>query len=240
MKQTTIAARPSPDSSTISMKVLLLEDEKSLAGFVIAGLKAEGFTVEWVRNGDETLTLAKENSYDALILDIMVPGRDGLSILKQLRQVGYTIPVVLISARTALDERLEGLHLGADDYLSKPFSVEELAVRLRNIQRRSAGAGHAVLTHGDLSINLMTRDVLHLGNRIDLTAREFDLLVFLARSPGRVRTRTQILEQVWEYHHEPGTNVVDVCIRRLRAKLQSPGDALIQTIRSVGYCLAPP
>jgi two-component system, OmpR family, response regulator len=222
------------------MKILLLEDEKALAAFIISGLKAEGFTIEWTQNGTEALTLAAENPYDALILDIMVPGRDGLSILRHLRQAGHSLPIVLISARTSLHERLEGLQLGADDYLCKPFSVEELAVRLRNIQRRTAGAGHAILTHGDLSINFMTREVKRGHNPITLTPREFDLLVFLTRNPDRVRTRTQILEHVWEYHHEPGTNVVDVCIRRLRAKLEPPGGpALILTIRSVGYCLAP-
>jgi two-component system, OmpR family, response regulator len=222
------------------MKILLLEDEKALAAFIISGLKAEGFTIEWTRNGSEALTLAAENPYDALILDIMVPGRDGLSILRLLRQAGHSLPIVLISARTSLHERLEGLQLGADDYLCKPFSVEELAVRLRNIQRRTAGAGHAILKHGDLSINLMTREVKRGPNPIALTAREFDLLVFLTRNPERVRTRTQILEHVWEYHHEPGTNVVDVCIRRLRAKLEPPGGpALILTVRAVGYCLAP-
>ena len=221
------------------MKILLLEDEKAMAAFVVSGLKSDGFHVRWVQNGDEALTLAGENSYDALVLDVMVPGRDGLSILRQLRYAGHTTPVVIVSARTALNERLEGLQLGADDYLTKPFSVEELAVRLRNIQRRTTGAGHSILSHGTLSINLMTREVKRGGVQLELTAREFDLLVFLARSPGRVRTRTQILEQVWEYHHEPGTNVVDVCIRRLRNKLESPGDKpLIQTIRSVGYSMA--
>ena len=222
------------------MKILLLEDEKALAAFVVSGLRAEGFAVEWVRNGDEAMRLASEHAYDALVLDIMVPGRDGLSLLRQIRLAGQILPVVIISARTTLNERLEGLNLGADDYLSKPFAVEELAVRLRNIQRRTKGAGQAILEHGPLSVNLMTREVKIHQIRIELTVREFDLLVFLIRNPGRVRTRTQILEQVWEYHHEPGTNVVDVCIRRLRAKLESPSDpALIQTVRSVGYCLAP-
>jgi len=172
------------------------------------------------------------------VLDIMLPGRDGLSVLRQLREERNAVPVILLTARDGLAERVEGLNLGADDYLTKPFSIEELVARLRAVRRRVSGEGLSVLQCEDLTLNLITREVSRAGRKIELTVREFALLEYLMRSPGRVLTRTQLCEQVWDYHFDPGTNVVDVCIQRVRRKLDD-GHAvkLVQTVRGVGYTL---
>ncbi len=221
------------------MKILLVEDEKEIADFVKDGLGEQGFSVDYCDNGADGLTLATSRSYDAIILDIMLPGRDGLSILKLLRERQNNVPVVIITARGETEERIEGLNLGADDYLAKPFYMDELIARLRAVWRRSAGEGLSVLNVADLSANLMDREVRRGDELIDMTPKEFSLLVYLMRSPGRVLTRTQILEQVWDYHFNPGTNLVDVYIRRLRNKIDTEGKVpLIHTLRGVGYKMA--
>lgn len=217
------------------MKVLLVEDDGKLSGLVRKGLEARGFVVDPCENGDDGLLLATTRVYDALVLDIMVPGRDGLSILRQLRERGATVPVILVTARSALDERLDGLRLGADDYLTKPFYVEELAARLQAVLRRTVGAPTGLLAAGDLSVNLLTREVRRAGLAVELTAREFALLAYLVRSPGRAFTRAQICEQVWNYHFDPGTNLVDVYVQHLRKKLGDAEQTLIETVRGVGY-----
>ena len=221
------------------MKILLVEDEKEIADFVKDGLGEQGFVVDDCDNGTTGLELARMGSYDAVVLDIMLPGRDGLSILKLLREQNNNVPVVIITARGETQERIEGLNLGADDYLAKPFYMDELIARLRAVWRRSAGEGLSVLTVADLSANLMDREVRRSEELIDMTPKEFSLLVYLMRSPGRVLTRTQILEQVWDYHFDPGTNLVDVYIRRLRNKIDVEGKVpLIHTLRGVGYKMA--
>ena len=222
------------------MKVLVIEDEKKIASFVRKGLEAQGFVVEVSHHGDEGYTLATTRSYDVVVLDIMLPGRDGLSILRNLRDRKAPLPVILLTARSELNERLEGLNLGADDYLTKPFFIEELIARIHAVTRRAAGATQGILTAGDLSMNLLTREVKRGGVVIDLTPREFTLLEHLMRSPGRVLTRAQICEQVWDYDFDPGTNLVEVYIQRLRKKVDS-GTAvkLIETIRGVGYRIKP-
>ena len=213
-----------------------MEDDKKLAGLLRKGLETQGFTVDFCANGDDAYALATTRSYDALVLDIMVPGRDGLSILRNLRDQRLTVPVVLVTARSALNERLEGLNLGADDYLTKPFYVDELIARLHAVTRRAAGNALTVLQHGNISVNLVTRDVRRAGQPVDLTAREFALLTYLLRSPGQTFTRAQICEHVWNYHFDPGTNLVDVYVQRLRRKLEADDDpSLIETIRGVGY-----
>jgi len=218
------------------VKILLVEDEKEIADFVKDGLAEQGFSVDHCDNGGDGLELATTRTYDAIILDIMLPGRDGLSILKLLREKQNNVPVVIITARGETEERIEGLNLGADDYLAKPFYMDELIARLRAVWRRSAGEGLSVLNIADLSANLMDREVKRGGESIDMTPKEFSLLVYLMRSPGRVLTRTQILEQVWDYHFNPGTNLVDVYIRRLRNKIDTEGKVpLIHTLRGVGY-----
>lgn len=218
------------------MNVLLVEDEAKIADFVRAGLKEQGFTVDHRDNGEDGYLLALDNEYDAIVLDIMLPGRDGLSILKQLRRRGKNTPVILLTARNELDDRLEGLNLGADDYIAKPFFVEELIARIYAVIRRTVGERQNFILVGDLKLDRITREVTCDSRAIELTSREFNLLEYLMRSPGRVFTRTQILEHIWGYDFNPSTNVVDVCIQRIRKKID-PLDHLswIESIRGVGY-----
>jgi DNA-binding response OmpR family regulator len=218
------------------MKVLVVEDEVRIASFIRKGLKEQGFTVEVCDNGDEAHTLASTSTYDALILDIMIPGRDGLSVLRSLRDAKNSVPVIMLTARSSLDERIEGLNLGADDYLTKPFYVEELVARLHAIGRRATGKKLTSRTVRDLRVDLINRDVTKAGESISLTPREFSVLEYLMRSPGRVYTRTQILEHVWGYDFDPSTNLVDVHVRRLRKKIGHDADApILETVRGVGY-----
>ncbi|MBD2241130.1 MULTISPECIES: response regulator transcription factor [Tolypothrix] len=218
------------------MNVLFVEDEAKIANFVRDGLKEQGFVVDYCDNGDEGYLKALDNEYDALILDIMVPGKDGLSILKQLRQKGRNTPVILLTARNELDDRLEGLNLGADDYIAKPFFVEELAARIHAVVRRSLGDRQNLLSVGPIKLDRITREVTCDGQVVELTTREFNLVEYLMRSPGRVFTRTQILEHVWGYDFNPNTNVVDVCIQRIRKKIDSiTGLTWIESVRGVGY-----
>lgn len=218
------------------MNVLFVEDEAKIANFVRAGLKEQGFVVDYCDNGDEGYLRALDNEYDAIVLDIMVPGLDGLSILKQLRHKGRNAPVILLTARNELDDRLSGLNLGADDYIAKPFFVEELAARIHAVVRRSVGDRQNMLSVGPLKLDRITREVTCNQQVIELTSREFNLLEYLMRSPGRVFTRTQILEHVWSYDFNPNTNVVDVCIQRIRKKIDPIDETgWIESIRGVGY-----
>jgi len=219
------------------MNVLVVEDDRKIADVVRKGLQEEGFAVSVCRNGDEGYLMARHGEFDALVLDIMLPGRDGLSILRNLREQKNTVPVILVTARSELNERLEGLNLGADDYLAKPFFVEELVARLHAVTRRVKGDQLTQISSGGMRINLITREVQREEATIELTAREFTLLELLMRSPGRVYTRTQILDHVWGYDFDPQTNVVDVCVRRLRNKIALPGEneSLIEAVRGVGY-----
>jgi DNA-binding response OmpR family regulator len=219
-----------------AMKVLIVEDDRKIASFIQRGLKEQGFVVEVCADGNEGYKRAMSQIYDVIILDIMLPGRDGLSILRALREKKRIFPVILLTARSGLNERIEGLNLGADDYLPKPFYMEELIARIQAVVRRVSGEQLTQLTADGLVVSLITRDVRRGDERIDLTAREFNLLELLMRSPGRVLTRTQILEHVWGYDFDPQTNVVDVYIRRLRAKIDvSSESSWIETVRSVGY-----
>jgi two-component system OmpR family response regulator len=218
------------------MKILVVEDDKKLGGFLRKGLEAQGFVVDFSADGDEGFTLATTRGYDAIVLDIMLPGRDGLSILRNLRDQRSAVPVILLTARSALNERLDGLNLGADDYLTKPFYIEELVARLHALRRRASGQQSNLLQQGDLVVNLLTREVKCRGQAVELTAREFALLTYLMRSPGRTFTRTQICEHVWNCHFDPGTNLVDVYVQHLRKKLDGDaGRSIIETVRSVGY-----
>ncbi|GAB1544134.1 response regulator transcription factor [Scytonema sp. NUACC21] len=223
------------------MNVLFVEDESKIANFVRAGLKEQGFVVDYCDNGDEGYTRAMENQYDALILDIMVPGKDGLSILKHLRRAGRNVPVILLTARNELDDRLEGLNLGADDYIAKPFFVEELVARIHAVIRRSTGNRQNLLCVGPIKLDRISREVTCNEQVVELTTREFNLLEYLMRSPGRVLTRTQILEHVWGYDFNPNTNVVDVCIQRIRKKMDPIGGSdWIESVRGVGYRFSKP
>jgi two-component system, OmpR family, response regulator len=219
------------------MHILYVEDEAKIAEFVQAGLKEQGFLVDYYDNGNDGYERAIALEYDVIVLDIMVPGKDGLAILKGLRRAGRNTPVVLLTARNELDDRLEGLNLGADDYLSKPFFVEELVARIHAVVRRGSGDRQNFLTVGGIKLDRISREVTCAGKSIELTTREFNLLEYLMRSPGRVLTRTQILEHVWGYDFNPSTNIVDVCIQRLRKKVEGvDGTGCIDSIRGVGYC----
>lgn len=218
------------------MKALVVEDEKKIASFVCQGLTERGFVVDVCHRGDEAYELAITLRYDVILLDIMLPGRDGLSILRSLRERKNTVPVILLTARGQLNERVEGLNLGADDYIAKPFFLDELVARVHAVLRRASGEELSVLQAGDLTVNLITREVRRGGTPVELTSREFALLTCLMNAPGRVFTRTQLCEQVWNYHHDPGTNLVDVYIQRVRKKIaDDPAQPVIETIRGVGY-----
>ncbi|HEY9827638.1 MAG TPA: response regulator transcription factor [Stenomitos sp.] len=218
------------------MHLLYVEDEVKIARFVNTGLKEHGFVVDYCDNGDEGYIRAMQREYDAIVLDIMVPGKDGLSILKSLRRAMRNVPVILLTARNELDDRLEGLNLGADDYLTKPFFVEELVARIHAVVRRSTGDRQSVLEVGPYKLDCLSRQVAYNQQVVELTAREFNLLEYLMHAPGRVFTRTQILEHVWGYDFNPATNVVDVCIQRIRKKLDpSEQPSWIESVRGVGY-----
>ena len=222
------------------MHVLFVEDEPKIASFVQVGLKEQGFVVDYCDHGDIAYEKALGNEYDVILLDIMMPGKDGLFILKHLRQAGRNTPVILLTARNELDDRLQGLNLGADDYIAKPFFVEELVARMNAVARRSVGERQNLVTVGPFKLDRITRTVTcereDKPQLVELTTREFNLLEYLMRSPGRVFTRTQMLEHVWGYDFNPSTNVVDVCVQRLRKKIDIKGqDRWIESVRGVGY-----
>jgi DNA-binding response OmpR family regulator len=220
------------------MQVLLLEDQESLRSSTQKGLEEMGFVVNAVEDGDVALELALRTPFDALVLDIMVPGRDGLSILRVLREKKNITPVILLTARSTLPEKVEGLSLGADDYLTKPFYIEELVARLRTVVRRHSGVPTHLLEVADLRMDLFTRKVSRGGSEIELSAREFQLLEFLMRTPGRVFSRVQIYEQVWGYGMDLESNLVEVYMQRLRAKIDKEHEQkLLRTVRGAGYTL---
>ncbi len=221
------------------MKVLVVEDEKKISDFMISGLRSRGFVVDSTDNGDDALILAMTHPYDAIVLDIMLPGLDGLSVLRLIRKKKINTPVLLLTARGELDDRITGFDAGSDDYMVKPFFVDELIARLHAINRRVSNVQMNLRKAGSLKMNLMTREVHVEEQIVDLSPREFTLLEFLMRSPGRVYTRTQILEYVWNYDFDPNTNVVDVCIKRIRKKLNRDQECdVIETVRGVGYRIA--
>jgi DNA-binding response OmpR family regulator len=218
------------------MRILVVEDEQKIATFVQKGLKEFGFAVDVIGRGDEAFEIILDNPFDAVVLDIMLPGRDGLSILRALRERSNAIPVLILTARGEISEKVEGLDLGADDYLAKPFAIEELAARLRALIRRQTGENLVRYRIQDLTLDVASRTARRGSRRIDLTGREFSLLECLMRAPGRVFTRTQLCQHVWEYQFDAGTNLVDVYIQRLRRKVDdSEPTKLIQTVRGAGY-----
>jgi DNA-binding response OmpR family regulator len=220
------------------MNLLVIEDEKKIANLINKGLREQGYNVDVVHSGDVGFEKATSQPYDAIILDIMLPGRDGLSLLRALRERNISTPVMILTARGDVNEKVEGLNAGADDYMAKPFSMDELVARLRALVRRVTGESISLYKAGELSMNLVSREVTRGNRKIELTAREFRLLEYLMRAPNQVLTRTQIIERVWEYHFDPGTNLVDVYIQRLRRKVDDGEELkMIQTIRGVGYSI---
>ncbi len=220
------------------MRILVVEDEKKVASLIGVGLEAQGFATRICHDGDTAYALAAEENFDAIIMDIMLPGRDGLSVLRKLRGEKNAVPVLLLTARGDLNERVEGLDLGADDYLPKPFSITELIARLKAVLRRRQGSGLNIQRCADLSLNLSTREVKRGDTRIELTNREFALLECLMRTPGKPVTRVEISQIVWGHQFDPGTNFVDVAVQRLRRKIDEPfASKLVQTVRGLGYTI---
>jgi two-component system, OmpR family, response regulator len=224
--------------SLSSMRVLVVEDEKKTASFIRKALQGEGFAVDVCHRGDDVLAAVSVTPFDGIVLDIMLPGRDGLSVLRQLRERKDQTPVLLLSARGEVNERVEGLNAGADDYLPKPFAIAELVARVRALGRRGAESKSPVLRVGDLTLDTILHRAQRGGKFFDLTAREFRLLEFLMRSSGRICGRMSIIEKVWDYDFDPGTNLVDVYVKRLREKIDDGFEPkLLHTVRGAGYVL---
>jgi two-component system OmpR family response regulator len=221
------------------MKVLVVEDDAQTASYVRDGLERHGHSADCVSTGSEALSFAIDASYDVLIVDRMLPGLDGLAVVKALRSAGVNTPVLFLTALNGVADRVLGLDAGGDDYLVKPFAFSELLARLRALQRRStATVDSGVLMVGDLTMDTRTRCVTRQGRAIDLQPREFRLLEYLMRHAGEVVTRTMLLEKIWDFHFEPRTSVVETHISRIRAKVDRPFEtALIRTVRSVGYMI---
>ena len=219
------------------MRILVVEDEKKTASFIRKALQAEGFAVDVCRTGDDALAAVSTTSFDGIVLDIMLPGRDGLSVLRQLRERSNTTPVLLLSARGEVNERVDGLNAGADDYLAKPFVIAELVARIRALGRRSSDTKSTVLRLADLTLDTITREARRKETRIELTTREYLLLEFLLRSAGRICSRMAILEKVWD-DFDPGSNLVDVYIKRVREKIDDGFEPkLLHTVRNIGYVM---
>jgi len=220
------------------MRLLVVEDQEKTANYLQKGLTEAGFVVDIALDGMEGLFLADTTYYDLIILDVMLPKYDGWTVIKKLRDSGKTIPVLFLTARDTIEDRVNGLELGADDYLVKPFAFSELLARVRNILRRGQQRQSDVIQIADLELDLLRHKATRCGVRLDLTQKEFTLLILLARRTGEVLSRTLIAEQVWDMNFDSDTNVVDVAIRRLRQKVDDPFSIkLIHTIRGVGYVL---
>jgi two-component system OmpR family response regulator len=223
------------------MRALLVEDDATIAEFVLRGLREAGFAVDHAADGEAGLALAAETPYDVAIVDLMLPKRDGLSLIEALRRQGIMTPVLILSARRSVDDRVRGLQIGGDDYLTKPFAFAELLARVQALVRRASRAPEpTTLTVADVMLDLLSRRVTRGGKPIDLRPREFTLLEYLMRNVGRVVSKTMILSHVWEYNFDPQTNIVDVLVSRLREKIDRPFEKkLLHTVRGVGYVLRP-
>lgn len=223
------------------MRILLVEDDRNVAETVRRTLMSQGWVVEVAGDGVTGLEAARSAHFDVVVLDIMLPGRDGLSVVRQMRERHLALPVLLLSARGEVSERVEGLNAGADDYLPKPFALEELAARVRALGRRNAETKTLVLRVADLTLDSTTRKVTRAGVPIELAPREYLLLEFLMRRSGQICSRMAVVEKVWDYDFDPGSNLVDVYIMRLREKLDAGFERkLLHTVRGVGYVLKEP
>lgn len=220
------------------MRILLVEDDERTAEFISRAFRHEGFVVDVLRDGTSVLSVVTSSLLDAVVMDIMLPGKDGLSILRELRALGNRTPVLLLSARGEVNQRVEGLNAGADDFLGKPFVLDELIARVRALVRRGSEAKAMILRVADLTLDTTTRTAHRGGRSIDLTTREYRLLEFLMRSAGRICARMMILEKVWDYDFDPGSNIVDVYVRKLRDKIDNGFDSkLLHSVRGVGYVM---
>jgi len=221
------------------VRALIVEDDRTIADFVARGLRESGFAIDLAPDGEAGLEAALQQDYDVAIVDVMLPKRDGLALIDELRRRGKTTPVLILSARRSVDDRVLGLQAGGDDYLTKPFAFAELLARVQALVRRASRTPEpTTLTVADLSLDLLTRKVTRRGTPIDLRPREFALLEYLMRNAGRVVSKTMILSHVWEYSFDPQTNIVDVLVSRLRDRVDRPFDTrLLHTVRGVGYVL---
>ncbi len=220
------------------MRLLVVEDEKKVARFIKQGLEEEGYAVDVAHDGEEGLRMGLDRVHDLIILDISLPKMDGLQVLRGLRQEKVGMPVLLLTVRAAIEDKVLGLDAGADDYLTKPFAFQELVARIRALLRRGGEAGPALLRYADLTLDPARRAVFRGDTKVDLTAREFALLEFFLRNPERVLTRTMILDRVWDYDFDPETNVIDVYVNYLRKKIDADRETkLIHTVRGAGYVL---
>ncbi len=223
------------------MKILVVEDDRKVAGFIELGLREEGYAVDVARDGEEASTLAHVNSYDAILLDLMLPKKNGLQVALELRKEGYKTPILMLTARDTTDDVVRGLNAGADDYLSKPFKFDELLARVRALVRRGGAQRLERLSYGALELDRLEHQARAGSNVLDLTPREFRLLEHFLLHPEEVVRRTQLLEKVWDMHFDPESNVIDVHVGNLRRKLSDAGHPnLIQTVRGVGFCLKAP
>jgi DNA-binding response OmpR family regulator len=221
------------------MRALIVEDDRAISEFVARGLREAGFAVDESADGADGLEKALAEPYDVAIVDLMLPRRDGLSLIDELRRRGHTTPVLILSARRSVDDRVKGLQSGGDDYLTKPFAFAELLARVQALVRRATRAPEpTTLTLGDLTLDLLSRRVVRAGTAIELRPREFALLEYLLRHPGKVVSKTMILSHLWDYNFDPQTNIVDVLVSRLREKIDRPFERkLLRTVRGVGYIL---
>jgi len=222
-----------------SMRILLVEDDLKIASFIVKGLRATGYAIDHTVDGEEGLHLALTEPYDTAIIDIMLPKLDGLALIERMRKEKVNTPVIILSAKDSIDDRVKGLQTGGDDYLTKPFAFSELLARVQALIRRAGGISEPTqLNVGELSVNLLTREVTRGGKKIELQPLEFSLLEYLMRNKGRIVSKTMIMEHVWDYNFDPQTNVVEVRISRLRDKIDRGVDRkLIHTVRGVGYVL---
>ena len=221
----------------MGIRILVVEDEAEIADFVVRGLREEGYTVEHAPDGHDGWHRLSTESWDVVLLDWWLPGVEGLQLLERFRQAGGTAPVLFLTARDAVSDRVRGLDGGADDYLCKPFAFEELLARVRSLVRRPGGRASTVLAHADVTADLATQQVRRAGQRLDLTAREYALLVLFLRHPGEVLSRTRIYEQVWDERYDGVSNTLEVHVKELRKKLEAHGPRLLQTVRGRGYVL---
>ncbi len=229
--------QPQPVAHPV-VKILIVEDQRRLGQFLKRSLTERAYTVTWVQTCAEARDALCETNYDVIILDLGLPDGDGLDLLKEWRKGGFQEPVLILSARDAVDDRIKGLDVGADDYLAKPFSLEELLARVRSLLRRQSSSKETVLKHGGIRMDLLGRTVTQNGQPLEMTSREFALLEVFLQNPGRILTRTLISEKIWESHYDVDTNLLDVYMSKLRGKLEvEPGKPVFKTIRGVGYQL---